>query len=119
SPHQMISHSAVLKNDILFVFSGDSGRFFQVDLKTQKWKRILAPNTPSIRFGHSACVNGNHVYIFGGFHYPKFYNDVHLFDFETFRWSTVRIAGGNVPIGREYHSTVIYKDCMYVFGGEG
>ena len=43
--------------------------------------------------------------------------DVHTFDFLTQSWSLL-MTDGVPPLPRDSHVSVVYKNSMYVFGGE-
>lgn len=68
--------------DILFCFN----------TKTQQWERPeVSGNLPGARDGHSACIVGHKMYIFGGFEemMDQFSRDVHCLDLKTMQWSFV------------------------------
>ena len=45
-----------------------------------------------------------------------FYNDFHVFDLENFSWSRV-IIYDKIPCERAEHSSVIFANKLYIFGG--
>lgn len=57
------------------------------------------------------------MYIFGGFNRGIRQNSVIVLDFETNKWSPLKVTG-TVPQPRAGHSAVMYKSKMYVFGGK-
>eukprot|EP00898_Chlorokybus_atmophyticus_P009061 jgi/Chlat1/9156/Chrsp97S08403 len=101
------------------------------DSATAEWQlRLPTGMAPDERTYHTAVARSGRVYIFGGFpSFPSFAkwtlgagggdmakNDMYVYDFETSKWG--RITGtGDVPSGRHGHTTVVYNDKMYLFGG--
>lgn len=69
----------------------------------RKWEKILAPNGPSARSGHRMVHMKKHLIVFGGFHDNlrdyKYFNDVHLFNLETYTWQKLDVLG-NPPLPR-------------------
>ena len=75
---------------------------------------------PADREGHSACVIGQRIYIFGGTwttdSATSYLNDLKIFDVGTRCWSTP-VASGTTPIEREGHTAQSIDDYMLIFGG--
>ncbi|XP_058805252.1 kelch domain-containing protein 4-like [Phymastichus coffea] len=63
----------------------------------KKWEKITVPGGPSARSGHRMINIKKNLYIFGGFHDNlrdyKYYNDVHVFNMETYTWSKIETSG--------------------------
>lgn len=84
--------------DILFCF----------DTKTLEWEKPHVSGTcPGARDGHSACIVGSKMYIFGGFEemVDQFSCDVHCLDLETMTWSFIHtwvFYLQNFPFSYEY-----------------
>lgn len=77
-------------------------------------------DSPSKRWGHSCCVYKNKMIIFGGRYNYRSLNSMYIFDLETLTWSKIETRGlnsGNIPIARDSHTALVYKNYMYVFGG--
>jgi hypothetical protein len=79
---------------------------------------------PSARVCHSAVVYGERMYIYGG-HVPDALNyirdvknDFYSYHFDTRQWALVEMAPGSerLPLKTE-HTSVVYKNAMYMFGG--
>jgi N-acetylneuraminic acid mutarotase len=51
----------------------------------------VSGNLPGARDGHSACIVGHKMYIFGGFeeNMDQFSCDVHCLDLKTMQWSFI------------------------------
>ena len=63
------------------------------DLNKLTWSEIKAKNPPSARSGHACFVWKSYMIVFGGFfealRETKWYNDVHVFNFQTETWMDV------------------------------
>ncbi|XP_011340545.1 kelch domain-containing protein 4 isoform X2 [Ooceraea biroi] len=64
----------------------------------KKWEKITAPNGPSARSGHRMIHVKKQLIVFGGFHDNlrndyKYFNDVHIFDLETYTWQKIETVG--------------------------
>ncbi|XP_022108566.1 kelch domain-containing protein 3-like [Acanthaster planci] len=72
---------------------------------------------PQYRMGHTAVYDPvvKCVYVYGGSKNLRWYNDVHVLDIESWRWSLVK-ASGKAPT-RAYHTSTLFHDEMFVFGG--
>lgn len=68
---------------------------------------------------HSSNIYKNLIISFGGDSYPDIYtNDVSVFNLDSFTWNLLEPTSKELPIARRYHSSEIYKDYLFVFGGE-
>lgn len=79
-------------------------------------------DSPSKRWGHSCCVYKNKMIIFGGRFNSKSLNSMYIFDLETLSWNKIDCKGNstgsnNIPTARDSHTSLVYKNFMYVFGG--
>lgn len=91
------------------------------DTKTLEWSTpSVTGMVPYAKDGHSACLIGKKMYIFGGFTYltDQYSQETHCLDLDTFEWSCVH-AQGNPPSHRDFHTAVPIGDKMYIFGGRG
>ncbi|CAK9802613.1 Kelch domain-containing protein 4 [Anthophora plagiata] len=63
----------------------------------KKWEKILSPGGPSARSGHRMTHIKKQLVVFGGFHDNlrdyKYYNDVHIFNLETYVWHKIELSG--------------------------
>ncbi|XP_059613444.1 kelch domain-containing protein 4 [Phlebotomus argentipes] len=70
-------------------------------LKSRHWERITASGGPSARSGHRMILLKKRLFVFGGFHDNnqsyKYFNDVHFFSLEDYKWSRVEVAGVAPP----------------------
>lgn len=71
---------------------------------------------PKIRFGHTAVINGNYMYIFGGWDGQVTLEDLSIFDLNLHLWLRPKKIKGNIE-GRYRHTASATSRAMYVFGG--
>ena len=69
---------------------------------------------PSRRYGHTAVLVEQSVYIWGG-RYP-YCNVLYAFDVDTHSWFKTNISG-SIPEARSNHSACVLEKVMYVYGG--
>ena len=106
------------------MFGGyDSHQFFNdihiLDLSTRKWSEIEAVDgqLPPARYAHTATIVGRQLLVFGGQGDDGPLNDLWIFDFETLRWMSPKLAG-EPPEPRSYHSASLIGDKILIFGGK-
>eukprot|EP00667_Euglena_gracilis_P001554 EG_transcript_1554 len=135
-PMRRWGHSAVVHRGAMYVFggsiesshgapqdrSGETNDFHQLAFEFHEWTPVFVSKgtAPAARCGHSACVIGTKMVIFGGNgHRQKHYNDLHEFDFETQEWSEIAVASKKSawPVGRTGHTAVVYGKRVFIFGG--
>ena len=73
-PYMRYGHSTVLIDDTVFLWGGRNDTegacnvLYAFDVNTHKWSTPrVAGTVPGARDGHSACVLGKTMYIFGGY----------------------------------------------------
>ncbi|XP_043248419.1 kelch domain-containing protein 4-like [Colletes gigas] len=63
----------------------------------KKWEKILSSGGPSARSGHRMAHIKKQLIVFGGFldnlRDYKYYNDVHIFNLDTYVWHKVELSG--------------------------
>ncbi|XP_027983851.1 kelch domain-containing protein 3 isoform X2 [Eptesicus fuscus] len=124
-PYMRYGHSTVLIDDTVFLWGGRNDTegacnvLYAFDVNTHKWStpRVLG-TIPGARDGHSACVLGKTMYIFGGYEQLAdcFSNDIHKLDTSTMTWTLI-CTKGNPARWRDFHSATMLGSHMYVFGG--
>lgn len=82
-------------------------------------EQVAADCGPSKRASVSVGVHDQKMYVFGGQEDDnKKLNDMWCYDLQTNAWSQVDQSGCEYkPTPRSGHSTVVYGDKMYIFGG--
>jgi len=99
-------------------------QFSSVSRDYTLWKRffvdIKTKGSPEGRLCHTGVVHDDRMYVFGGhttqpaseyFHTVR--QDMYEYTFATRQWAEVSSDGSK----RTEHTTIVYKDSMYVFGG--
>ncbi|XP_022061450.1 kelch repeat-containing protein [Acanthochromis polyacanthus] len=73
--------------------------------------------TPEARIGHTAIYDpdSKRIFVFGGSKNKKWFNDVHILDTQSWKWTMVE-ARGNVP-PLAYHSCSMFQGELFVLGG--
>jgi len=135
SPSSRYFHSCSLVNNEteLFIFGGYGinsilNDTFLFNIQKEEWKKVEHAENVNVpeRYGHSTVVYNHKVYVFGGKNSNGYLNDLMVFDCQKRIWDVVAIrpAGKkpndskiNTLSGRAFHTAVVYRDCMYVFGG--
>ena len=89
-----------------------------------RWERPATEGpVPEARGGHTACLVGTDLIIFGGHYYGGdgkfvYLSDTCVLDMTTNMWHKVR-TGGDEPAGRYGHSGTALDGRIFVFGGRG
>lgn len=73
--------------------------------------------TPEARIGHSAVFDpdSKRIFVFGGSKNKKWFNDVHILDTRSWRWTMVEAQGKVPPLA--YHSCSMFRGELFVLGG--
>ncbi|XP_068444025.1 kelch repeat-containing protein isoform X2 [Clinocottus analis] len=73
--------------------------------------------TPEARIGHTAVYDpdSRRIFVFGGSKNRKWFNDVHILDTQSWKWTMVE-AQGKVP-NLAYHSCSMFRGELFVLGG--
>ena len=103
------------KGDGVFVYENDT---YVLNLRTLKWKLVRTKgDVPRPRYGHSATVFGEEMYVFGGRGKGgKNFRDMDCLNLKTMTWRKIRSANA-LPPGRSGHSTTLIGDKLVIFGG--
>ncbi|XP_051923280.1 kelch repeat-containing protein isoform X2 [Hippocampus zosterae] len=73
--------------------------------------------TPEARIGHTAVYDpdSDRIFVFGGSKNKKWFNDVHILDTQTWKWTMVEAQGKVPPLA--YHSCSLFRGELFVLGG--
>jgi N-acetylneuraminic acid mutarotase len=121
-------HTAVLdeSSQQMVVFGGfeDGERTNEIlifNLKNTIWSTVKQDpknKGPCARSGHSACIHGGNMYIFGGkSDNSTKLNDLWQFNISSHKWTQLHGVDEVIPEPRSGHSALIYDGVMLVFGG--
>lgn len=125
-PFQRYGHTSVAYKNRVYMWGGRNDEtgcniLFCFDTQTFQWTRPkVTGDVPGVRDGHSACIIGHFMYIFGGFEEEinQFSCDVHKLNLKTMEWKYVQTTG-SPPSYRDFHTATISMNRMYIFGGRG
>merc|ERR1712018_255302 len=123
-PFQRYGHTVVAHEGKIYLFGGRNdihscNNVYCFDTKLHQWSRVEAwAKLPTGRDGHSACVIGDAMFIFGGYAESNVANspDVYKLDLNNFEWTLVRCIGA-FPAYRDFHTATAIGNRMYIFGG--
>ena len=98
-------HTVVLWDGRIYVYGGYDGKKRFGDLfkcciknKKYKWKEIQSEGIqPLNRFGHSAVVYQNSMFIFGGWNGHDTMNDIFQYSFLSNYWYEIHRTNGSPP----------------------
>jgi len=121
-------HSAVYSHvsNCILVFGGRAHDAFSevddvhaFDCELNLWFPMqTSGKPPAPRQGHSAVILGDKMVVFGGSRRRVWFNDVHVLDVKTLRWTALENVQGVAPAARSYHNAVaLSENSMLVFGG--
>lgn len=73
--------------------------------------------TPDARIGHTAVYDpdSGRIFVFGGSKNKKWFNDVHILDTQSWKWTMVEAQGKVPPLA--YHSCSLFRGELFVLGG--
>ena len=95
-----------------------------LDLTNWEWHRPRPHGRePVARSGHSACLVGNRIVIFGGWDGGKVRDDLHVLEiggdmYRDWSWQDQIVRGAKVE-GRIGHGAICLKNRIFLFGGIG
>eukprot|EP01124_Arcella_intermedia_P027164 TRINITY_DN5263_c0_g1_i1.p1 TRINITY_DN5263_c0_g1~~TRINITY_DN5263_c0_g1_i1.p1 ORF type:complete len:337 (-),score=59.34 TRINITY_DN5263_c0_g1_i1:190-1200(-) len=120
SPVPPISdHSISFYKDQIIYFGGETdgpvvlGGTYIYHLSEDRWEELKPQKG---RYGHSAEVHGDHLYIFGGrLQDESFTNELLLLDLTTKEWTNISTI--HTPSPRNWFSTILYQNEIILFGG--
>lgn len=116
-PPPMGGHSAVAHGTDIVVFGGKNEETTTVfndvlvfDTVGRAWRRATVEGEPpAARSGHTACVDGDAMVVFGGATLETTLKDVHILDLsdkDALKWRAVETSGTK-PMAREMHAAFI------------
>merc|ERR1712070_246536 len=82
-----------------------------------KWSMVGETNPPPKRQSHSAVIYNDSMYIFGGERSAYQYGDLWKYDFEDDEWHFQAPFNSSSELPRHDHSSVVFGDHMFVYGG--
>lgn len=125
-PEGRLCHTALVHDEKMLIFGGHitqpSSEYFHTvkhdmhayDFAKRSWSTVSEEGTR--RTEHTTVVEGNRMYVFGGYSGTGYENSVTAYDFTESKWFTME-AKGDIPAARSAHTAVVYGKSMFVFGG--
>ena len=127
-PARRVEHTSVVYNGDIYMFGGASDAEYQNDLQVlvgggsfftgssdPQWTTVATTNAPTPRYGHSASVVGDKMYVFGGERSGTVFKDLFAYDFATATWEYVQAS--NSPSPRYDHAAAVSGSTLIVSGG--
>ena len=90
------------------------------NLKSNVWTAIKHEQgkRPCPRSGHSAVIQGNFMYVFGGKAGNSLkLNDLWQFNIQSHVWTEIKPVDDERPEVRSGHTAVVWDGVMVIFGG--
>lgn len=123
-PPPRYGHSAQLLGSRMFIFGGKGPRdtnykdVYYLDLVNWVWVAVDTVSTgPASRFYHASELVGKKIVIHGGWNGTEVFDDIWIFNTDTFAWMQPRTAGF-APTARYGHSMTLVEDGrLMMFGG--
>ncbi|RAL42474.1 hypothetical protein DM860_016761 [Cuscuta australis] len=118
-------HSVSLCGNSLVIFGGQDAAeasrlndLHILDLVSREWcKPVTGGVPPAPRVDHAAAVYADrNLLIFGGSTNDGFCNDLHVFNLDSWEWSTPKVHG-EIPTPRSGHAGATIGDIWYIVGG--
>ncbi|GAB6022105.1 kelch domain-containing protein 3 [Chamberlinius hualienensis] len=124
SPFQRYGHTANAYNILIYVWGGRNdikacNRVFCFDTTVREWTVVVVSGRPpGARDGHSTCIIGDKLYIFGGYEEDlnQFSQETFALNLTTFTWINLKVRG-IPPRRRDFHSASAIGQFMFIFGG--
>lgn len=130
-----VNHAAVAVGHKIYSFGGyctgeNSREYTSIDVHvlnttTNRWIKHPVSNFPYIenddilpykRYGHTAVVYKDKIYIWGGRNHQESCPKLFCFDTLYHCWTSPTTTG-DIPFARDGHTSCIWKNFMFVFGG--
>jgi len=121
-PEPRRSHGCVQAGTSMYIFGGfDGGKnvpplLHRFDFKKKKWTVEKAQGSPPCGRSRSRMIlYHNTIAVFGGWDRINHFQKWHEYNLETKTWTMEELEFPGKGIGQ--HSSVIYNNCVYVYGG--
>ncbi|XP_046862538.1 uncharacterized protein LOC124456036 isoform X2 [Xenia sp. Carnegie-2017] len=124
-PKARSEHTACVFDGALYVLGGRGSYaafkdFWKYDLALNHWSECYNKSERFLHiFGHTAVVHLGCMYVYGG-EFDTSESFVWKYDFgldEWFKIAVTPLTENIIPRNRRYHSAVIFRNRMYIFGG--
>jgi hypothetical protein len=138
APSPRLQHTATVVNDTEIWIYGGCDRVSRIggqlasfaqdpnwhafDTVTRKWRTVSGSKAaPQARFGHTATLVDDDIYILGGMHTETTLNELWIFNIKTCTWRQQLLGPtdgrGAGVVGIAFHSTVLFDNHLLVYAG--
>src|SRR5690606_2677768 len=104
--------------DSLYVYGGtsDADILYEYSIPNNEWRIVYLKNgNPPKMCGHSADIYGTNMILFG-VNDLQTTNELFKINLIEKKWEKMNVTG-SLPSPRFKHSSIIYNDFLYIFGG--
>lgn len=118
------AHTAIVFKDSMIIFGGFSNGLptndcYEYKFSKKRWKKLeCGGDIPESRLHHTAVVHKSTMIVFGGWNGIDYFNDVCVLSLGINRYWKTPHCSGDIPEKRYGHSSVVFKDKMYIYGGK-
>ncbi|KAG2392531.1 hypothetical protein C9374_011256 [Naegleria lovaniensis] len=124
APSPRAGHGCCVVGRDIYIFGGRQGTIvlddmYKFNVDSEKWSRIIfkGDTIPDARAGHTMnAFAGSKLIVVGGSNWEKYFSEVYVFDIPSKVWVKCGFAG-IIPVGRFWHTTVVYEEELIVIGG--
>lgn len=130
-----VNHAAVAFGHKIYTFGGyctgeNLRGYFSMDVhilntKTFRWSKHPVSDLPYFenddilpykRYGHTAVLYKDEIYIWGGRNDRVSCSELFRFDTVWHCWTAPKCTG-DIPLARDGHTACVWRNKMYIFGG--
>jgi N-acetylneuraminic acid mutarotase len=108
--------SMIVYKDQIYTFSDSILNKYNFE----NWEIVKTKNQTSPVYCHSCVIYEDNLIIFGGKSRENFQilNETNVYNFKENSWKLIVIPKQNfIPMARYFHSAIIHKHFMYIYGG--
>ncbi|KAJ6232131.1 faciogenital dysplasia protein [Anaeramoeba flamelloides] len=92
---------------------------YTLDLDTWTWTLLnVKGKKPIARSNHTLNLIDDRFYLFGGENNDKIFGDLYFLDLKNLIWKNISTQNKNKPSARYGHSSSLYKNQIWIFGGQ-
>ncbi|KAJ3425089.1 faciogenital dysplasia protein [Anaeramoeba flamelloides] len=123
-PISRTGFSLSIIDDNLYLFGGKNQNeefndlhIYSISKNTWIDEQEIIGIPPTKRYGHSASVISDQLWIFGGKSENTFFNDLYCFITSSSTWYSLEVSG-TLPTPRFFNSASFISDQLIIFGGQ-
>ncbi|KAH3759892.1 rab9 effector protein with kelch motifs [Pelomyxa schiedti] len=122
-PQPVTMHTATfVAPDSVLIFGGltakgPTSELVSFSIGKRSWTQFSVPGGPCARYGHTSCLIGKQMYVYGGNDGTRKLSDIWALDTTTLKWSLITPASAQPPAVFGHASCVVANKIL-VSGGE-